>query len=384
MAVAKEILDDALTWMPPDLNVSLRAYGHQHPSEQRDCQDTQLLVPLAKGDREPIREAIDGLRPAGQTPIGYALSQVDRDLGRFQGERAVVLVTDGIESCGRDPVAAARALQANGPIPVHVIGFGLASEADEDVASLRGIAEASGGRFLTARSAGELRDALSIMVGTTYRVWRDDTPVAESALGSQAPIHLPAGDYLVRLESAPPQELPVALADEEQLKLVFRRDERELSYSEERVGAEYAACEVPTMSVADVPERERPGVGVRRQQMAARQTGAPGAAAHTTGPAAPAPTLEAPRAQGGASAGTAASPRARKLSSLAIPDGSVEIWENLRPDRREDWGVVLRHPGAKGGSEMVWSGNDLERARRTAQRVQSEMKRVGSLPKTSR
>jgi hypothetical protein len=375
MAVAKEILDDALTWMPPDLNVSLRAYGHQHPSEQRDCQDTQLLVPLAKGDREPIRDAIDGLRPAGQTPIGYALSQVDRDLGRFQGERAVVLVTDGIESCGRDPVAAARVLQANGPIPVHVIGFGLASEADEDVASLRGIAEASGGRFLTARSAGELRDALSIMVGTTYRVWRDDEPVAESALGSQAPIQLPAGHYLVRLESAPPQELPVTLADEEQLKLVFRRDDRELSYSEERGGAEYAACEVSTLTLADVPERERLGVGVRRDQMAARQTGTPG-------PAAPAPALEAPRTPGGAPAGTAASPRARKLSSLAVPDGSVEIWENLRPDRTEDWGVVLRHPGAKGGSEMVWSGNDLERARSTARRVQSEMKRVGSLPKT--
>jgi hypothetical protein len=31
---------------------------------------------------------------------------------------------------------------------------------------------------------------------------------------------------------------------------------------------------------------------------------------------------------------------------------------------------------------MVWSGNDLERARSTARRVQSEMKRVGSLPKT--
>jgi Mg-chelatase subunit ChlD len=378
MAVAKEILDDALDWMPPDLDVSLRAYGHQHPSEQRDCQDTQLLVPLAKGNREPIREAVDGLRPAGQTPIGYALSQVDRDLGRFEGERAVVLVTDGIESCGRDPVAAARALQANGPIPVHVIGFGLASEADEDVSSLRGIAEASGGRFLTARSAGELRDALSTMVGTTWRVWRGDTPVAESALGSPAPIRLPAGDYLVRLESAPPQELPVTLADEEQLKLVFRRDARELSYSEERAGAEYAACEAPTMTLADVPERERPGVGVRPNQVAARRPGAPGPDARAASPAAPAPSLDAPRAQGS----KAAAPRARKLSSLTIPDGSVEIWQNLRPDRREDFGVVLRHPGANGGSEMVWSGNDLERARSTARRVQSEMQRVGSLPRS--
>jgi len=70
------------------------------------------------------------------------------------------------------------------------------------------------------------------------------------------------------------------------------------------------------------------------------------------------------------------------VSSLEIPDGSVEIWQNLRADRSEDFGVVLRHPGAKKGAEMVWSGDDLDRARNTARRVQSEMKRVGSLPRT--
>ena len=46
---------------------------------------------------------------------------------------ALVLVTDGLESCGGDPVAAARELYDRG-IRIHVIGFGLASAKDEDTA----------------------------------------------------------------------------------------------------------------------------------------------------------------------------------------------------------------------------------------------------------
>ena len=72
------------------------------------------------GSRAAIRDAIAGLKPRGQTPLAYALEQVRGDLAGVRGERAVVLVTDGIESCGGDPAAAARALRAEG-VPVHVI-----------------------------------------------------------------------------------------------------------------------------------------------------------------------------------------------------------------------------------------------------------------------
>ena len=74
---------------------------------------------------------------------------------------AVVLVTDGIESCGGDPAASAGALQGEGRFPVHVIGFGLSGAENADLDSLRAIADASGGRFITAGNARELRDALA-------------------------------------------------------------------------------------------------------------------------------------------------------------------------------------------------------------------------------
>jgi Mg-chelatase subunit ChlD len=130
MSIAKNILNDVSYWFPQDLDLALRAYGSMSPSESNNCGDSRLLVPFSEYNREPIRAAISGLRPTGQTPIAFALNQAASDFGSLQSDRAVVLVTDGIESCGGDPVRAARELSEQG-IMVHVIGFGLGSAADE-------------------------------------------------------------------------------------------------------------------------------------------------------------------------------------------------------------------------------------------------------------
>jgi Mg-chelatase subunit ChlD len=248
--VAKEILQDALGWLPEDLMLALRVYGHQHKRELRVCTDSELLVPFGSGSRGRIRDAIATFRPKGQTPLAYSLKQVAADFGEFQGERAAVLVTDGIESCGGNPVEAARTLQERENVPVHVIGFGLGTEGDEDLASLQAIADASGGRFLTARSAQELRDALSVTVGTPFHVFRGQTVVGHGALGDARPMLLPEGDYRLRLDSAPPREVLLTLEREEGLTLVLERKETTVSYVVERGRADYTPCE-PTATALD-------------------------------------------------------------------------------------------------------------------------------------
>jgi Mg-chelatase subunit ChlD len=262
ISVARRILADALAGLPEDLSVSLRVYGHQHAHAERHCRDSELLVPLASGSREAIRRAIDQFRPRGQTPLAYSLEQVAGDFGGFRGERAVVLVTDGIESCEGDPVAAARALQASGATPVHVIGFGLPGE-DQDDAALRGIARASGGRFLTARSADELREALAVTVGTPFAVRRGDRTVAEGTLGADAPIRLPEGDYTLRIESAPAYEVPVALASEQGLTLLLKRDGRKVFHARRTEPIPYARCELtdPREPNGDIRWEELPDAG---------------------------------------------------------------------------------------------------------------------------
>ena len=242
MSVAKDILEDVSYWFPDDLDLALRAYGSTSPSENNNCADSTLLVPFGDGNREPIREAVARLRPLGQTPIAYALNQASTDFGSWQDERALVLVTDGIESCGGDPVAAARDLREQG-ITVHLIGFGLGNANDEDTASLRAVADASGGRYVTAGSAEELKRALVETVATSFSVFKGSIEVASQSLGSDEPIYLPEGDYRLVLHSSPPKEVSVSLASRDAVKLTLAKEDDYISHFETRDQIEYRSCD---------------------------------------------------------------------------------------------------------------------------------------------
>jgi Mg-chelatase subunit ChlD len=241
MVIAKEILQDASNWLPNDLNLALRAYGNSSPSDANNCSDSRLLVPFGEQNRQPIRDAISQLKPLGQTPIAYALNQAARDFSSLQSERVLVLVTDGIESCGGDPVAAARALREQ-DIMIHLIGFGLGDAADQDTESLRAIATASGGRFVTASSAKELKEALAETVATRFSVFKGATIVGNGTLGSNERLLLPEGDYRIRLDSVPPQEVQVSLTPMEHLTLTLEKKVGAVSHSERRGSLEYMSC----------------------------------------------------------------------------------------------------------------------------------------------
>jgi Mg-chelatase subunit ChlD len=242
MSVAKDILQDVSYWFPEDLDLALRAYGSTSPSDNNDCADSTLLVPFGDENREPIRAAIAGLRPLGQTPIAFALNQATRDFGTLDSDRAVVLVTDGLESCGGDPVQAARELREQG-ITVHLIGFGLGNAADEDTASLQAVANASGGRYVTASSAEALKEALAQTVATSFSVFKGSTEVASGSLASEEPLLLPEGDYRVELHSSPPQQMPISLAPRDQLTLTLEKRGGVVSHSEHRGRLAHTSCE---------------------------------------------------------------------------------------------------------------------------------------------
>jgi Ca-activated chloride channel family protein len=227
---------------PYDLKLALRAYGSTSPSDSADCADSRLLVPFGEENREPIRYAIAALRPLGQTPIAYALNQAARDFGTLQDDRAVVLVTDGIESCGGDPVQAARELREQG-ITVHLIGFGIGNGADGDTASLQAVANASGGRYVTAGSAAELKEALVQTVATSFSVFKGSTEVANGSLGSDKPLFLPEGDYRVELDSSPPHNVQISLASRDQLTLTLQKEGDFVSHFERRDRMEHRSCE---------------------------------------------------------------------------------------------------------------------------------------------
>ena len=242
MSIAKNILNDVSYWFPQDLDLALRALGSMSPSESNNGGDSRLLVPFSEYNREPFRAAISGLRPTGQTPIAFALNQAASDFGSLQSDRAVVLVTDGIESCGGDPVRAARELSEQG-IMVHVIGFGLGNAADEDTWSLQAIANASGGRYVTAGTAAELKEALVETVATSFSVYKGNTEIATGSLGADETMYLPEGEYRVEIHSSPPQIVPVKLDPGNRLALTLEKIGGRVHHVADRGQIEHRSCD---------------------------------------------------------------------------------------------------------------------------------------------
>ena len=147
-----------------------------------------------------------------------------------------------------DPVQAARELREQ-DIIVHLIGFGLGNAADEDAASLQAIADASGGRYVTAGSAEELKEALALTVGTSFRVFNGSTEVANGSLGSDEPLFLPGGDYTVELDSLPPQVVHISLAPRDRLTLTLEKEGDHVSHFERRNRLQYTSCDDTAESI---------------------------------------------------------------------------------------------------------------------------------------
>jgi Mg-chelatase subunit ChlD len=244
MDIAKTTLEEVSYWLPDDLDLALRTYGSTSASEQNNCSDSDLLVPFGESNREYVRHAIAGLRPTGQTPIAYALQQAARDFDSLKSDRTLVLVSDGIESCGGDPVQAAYELRQHG-IVVHLIGFGLGTGADEDAASLQAIANASGGRYVTASTAAELKAALAETVATSFSVYQGSTEIAGGSLGSAGVMLLPEGEYRVKLHSSPPVETLVNLAPRDSLTLTLDKRGGIVSPLKRRSELPHTTCDAP-------------------------------------------------------------------------------------------------------------------------------------------
>ncbi len=196
--IARAVLDDVVPTLPPDTLAGLRAYGHR----SRRCDDSELLIPPAVLESAALTEAVHDLTPHGRTPIAHSLELAAADLatagtGGWLGERMVVLVTDGIETCGGDPCAVAGALADDGRrVRANVVGFALGT--DTDRSSLHCIADATGGLYVDADDAEGLADALARAVQVFYQVVDDQGRMVYMGNLTQSVVRVSTGTYRVR------------------------------------------------------------------------------------------------------------------------------------------------------------------------------------------
>ena len=107
-------------------------------------------------DPTRLQAAARELVANGGTNISAGLEQALAVLGRADGARTVLLMTDGQSSLDMGVV---QQLAAQG-IVVHTIGFG---QVDDNL--LQTIADATGGQYIRADSSSELENVYASLVG---------------------------------------------------------------------------------------------------------------------------------------------------------------------------------------------------------------------------
>ena len=196
-------------------------------------------------------------------------------------------------------------------------------------------------------------------VGTSFSVSHGGAIVRAGTLGSDDIVRLPAGDYLISLDSNPPTQALVALESEVRHTVVFSASLEGASHTSWRDSAEYSACDEALVALEEAPSR------------AVSPPAAPAAA----DPSPEVATIynrvvpEAPKAE----------PKARREVSFQVEGGTVEVWRNLRARRTSDFAVLVRHASVGSGPRMIYRGNDFAVAEATAVSARDTLRAGGSL-----
>ena len=144
------------------VNLGLRIYGANfNPAETKEkaCADSVLVVPMNGINAALLKQKINNTSAAGFTPIAYSLELAGKDfMSAKENTNIIVLVSDGQETCGGDPVSVAKKLVEQGfTIKIHTIGFAVDTETRKQ---LEDIAKATGGNYYNAEDSAQLTASL--------------------------------------------------------------------------------------------------------------------------------------------------------------------------------------------------------------------------------
>lgn len=171
MDIAKQSIQAVMKQMPKDANVGLRVFGHkgnnQESGKKESCASNESIVPIVGLDANKLNQALSAIQPTGWTCLASAMQEGVSDLNTIAQQNALksdrpadtdlnilYIITDGLETCGGDPIATAQKLKGgNTKIVLGIIGFNVDARQDE---ALRAIAKAGDGRYAAANDAAKL------------------------------------------------------------------------------------------------------------------------------------------------------------------------------------------------------------------------------------
>lgn len=175
---AKEASKNFSRSVSKDSELGFMVYGTKvgNSPEEREagCKDVTTLLPVGKGNAGKIPGEVDKVNASGHTPMGPALKQAAKELPN-EGERSIVLVSDGEDTCAPPPVCdVAKDLHKQGiDLTINTVGFLVDPAARKE---LQCIAEASGGEYLDAKDAESLAESMKVLATRTAQTAESNAP----------------------------------------------------------------------------------------------------------------------------------------------------------------------------------------------------------------
>ena len=144
--------------------LSIVLYGHEGSNSSSDknisCNGIDEVFPMSVVNSVKAETIISSFSATGWTPIASSLQKAQSILEKEEAdEKYILLVSDGKETCGGDPIEAVENIKSeNAEIIVNVIGFDVDTEAG---AELKAIASAGDGKYFDVSTEQQFAEALN-------------------------------------------------------------------------------------------------------------------------------------------------------------------------------------------------------------------------------
>jgi von Willebrand factor type A domain-containing protein len=215
--IARQTLAGLVTeTIPPGTGFALRVFGHR---EADSCR-TDLEIPLGPLAPDAAGGVIVGINAMNlaRTPLGHSIALVGDDLAAATGQRVLILLTDGEETCDGDPAAAIQGLRDRGwDIRVNIVGFAI--DDAELEAEFRAWAALGNGAYFAANDAAELETALGQAMAVEFGIFDEGTGqnVGQGMAGE--PVALAPGSYQLRWGEGETRVVSITSGDTTRLTL---------------------------------------------------------------------------------------------------------------------------------------------------------------------
>lgn len=130
--------------------------GGQAASRDENCETSNLVLPFGGRSADALEALKADLWAKGRaTPLTHAIELAKEDVKGWAGPKRIIIISDGMDTCGEDPYPAAEELAAQ-DIDLSVIGLGSA----EELAGLAELGLAPGADFNMAGNYDEFAGAM--------------------------------------------------------------------------------------------------------------------------------------------------------------------------------------------------------------------------------